>query len=336
MKATDGLGGRSGPVVAVTRARSRAGGAGGAFPLSLQQDSAIVSLAAKVTAFLHYCRVEKGLSANTIASYGLDLKRFVTFFQNSKDCVPDAEPLRAYHNALAAEVHLKGRTLARHIVTLRQFYGFLGLEAPQFLAVRDALVLPTQWSTLPKIKNRDEVDRLLAIPAADEPIGLRDRAMMELVYASGLRATELVSVRLTDLELNLGVIRVTGKGNKQRLVPMGSSAQQGISKYLEQGRPAILKGRATPYLFVTSRGGRMTRQSFWKIIKKHGKAAGLFHHLSPHVLRHSFATHLVEGGADLRSVQVMLGHADISTTEVYTHVARSRLRSTVDKHHPRA
>jgi integrase/recombinase XerD len=160
--------------------------------------------------------------------------------------------------------------------------------------------------------------------------------MLELVYASGLRVSELISVRLTDVELNEGVIRVTGKGNKQRLVPMGSSAQSVISTYLASGRGAILKGRATPYLFVTNRGGRMTRQAFWQIVKKHGKVAGLFHGLSPHVLRHSFATHLVEGGADLRSVQVMLGHADISTTEVYTHVARGRLRSTLDKHHPRA
>ena len=290
-------------------------------------------MTAKVSAFLHFCRVEKGLAPNSIASYGLDLKKLLAFLGPN---APDADRLRNYVSFLTSDCGLKGRSLARHIVTLRQFCTFLGQEAPDMLAIRDGLALPRQGSALPKYKNRQEVDTLLATPPADQPTGIRDRAMLELVYASGLRVSELVSVRLSDLELGLGIIRVTGKGNKQRLVPMGSSAQRAISTYLEQGRSAILKGRATPYLFVTSRGGRMTRQSFWQIVKKHGKAAGLFHSLSPHVLRHSFATHLVEGGADLRSVQVMLGHADISTTEVYTHVARSRLRSTLDKHHPRA
>jgi len=333
MKATEGLGRRSGPVVAGGRKGPRPADSGGAFPYSYQQHSVSGPLDAKITAFLHFCRVEKGLAANSIASYGLDLKKLSAYLGPN---APDADRLRAYVSHLTVEAGLKGRSLARHVVTLRQFCTFLGQEAPEMLALRDSLASPRNGSALPKYKNRQEVDKLLVAPPADEPIGLRDRAMLELVYASGLRVSELVSVRISDLELNLGVIRVTGKGSKQRLVPMGSSAQNVISKYLEAGRAAILKGRATPYLFVTARGGRMTRQSFWQIVKKHGKVAGLFHSLSPHVLRHSFATHLVEGGADLRSVQAMLGHVDISTTEVYTHVARSRLRSTLDKHHPRA
>jgi integrase/recombinase XerD len=184
--------------------------------------------------------------------------------------------------------------------------------------------------------NAADLERLLEAPPAGKPNGLRDRAMLQLVYASGLRVSELCGVELNDLNLSLGYLRVTGKGNKQRLVPMGQAAMGSIEAYLTGGRPAILQGRASRYLFVTSRGTKMTRQAFWKLLAAHGKASGLFHNLSPHVLRHTFATHLLEGGADLRSVQTMLGHADIGTTQIYTHVARGRLRAVVDKHHPRA
>ncbi|MEO8028639.1 MAG: site-specific tyrosine recombinase [Bryobacteraceae bacterium] len=333
MKATEGLAGRTAPVVAVTKGSPRSADAGGSVSLNKQQDTGSGVLGAQVSAFLHYCRIEKGLAANSIAAYAQDLKRFTAFFGAE---APDLSGLRGYLDSLAGSGDLNGRSLARHVVTLRQFYGFLGQDAAEFLQFREALALPKQWSTLPKYKNREEVERLLTAPSADKPAGLRDRAMLELVYASGLRVSELISVRLSDIEINLGIVKVTGKGNKQRLVPVGGSARKVLSDYLEGGRAQILKGKATPYLFVTNRGGRMTRQAFWQLIKKHGKSAGLFQNLSPHVLRHSFATHLVEGGADLRSVQVMLGHADISTTEVYTHVARGRLRSTVDKHHPRA
>jgi integrase/recombinase XerD len=160
--------------------------------------------------------------------------------------------------------------------------------------------------------------------------------MLEFLYATGLRVSELCGVRISELEMNLGIVRVVGKGNKHRIVPVGKSALSAVERYLGNGRPALLKGRASPYLFVTNRGGAMTRQGFWMLLGGYGKKAGIFHNLTPHVLRHTFATHLLEGGADLRSLQSMLGHADISTTQIYTHVVRSRLRKTVDEHHPRA
>jgi integrase/recombinase XerD len=177
---------------------------------------------------------------------------------------------------------------------------------------------------------------LIALPDVSRPTGLRDRAMLELLYASGLRVSELCRLGVSDLNLEMGVLRTTGKGNKQRLVPVGKEAIQSVREYLKGGRTALLKGRASRYLFLTARGTSMTRQAFWKLLTGYGKRAGMFHGITPHVLRHSFATHLLEGGADLRSVQAMLGHSDISTTQIYTHVVRSRLRQTVEKHHPRA
>jgi integrase/recombinase XerD len=165
---------------------------------------------------------------------------------------------------------------------------------------------------------------------------MRDRAMLEVLYATGIRVSELINLRLSNLDARLGVLRVTGKGNKQRIIPVHAAALGSISDYAERARSILLKGKTSPYLFVTARGGAMTRQAFWASIKVNGKKAGIFHDLSPHVLRHTFATHLLEGGADLRSVQTMLGHTDLSTTEIYTHVVRSRLRDTLDRHHPRA
>jgi integrase/recombinase XerD len=173
-------------------------------------------------------------------------------------------------------------------------------------------------------------------PAKLTPANLRDRAMMELLYATGLRVSELCKVELAGVDRSRGVLKVTGKGNKERMVPFGDSAGEAIDRYLAEARPVLLKSRGSKYLFVTARGREMVRQTFWLLLRKHGRSAGIFRRLTPHVVRHSFATHLVEGGADLRSVQVMLGHADISTTQMYTHVAQRRLRDTIDKHHPRS
>src|SRR5205085_1427900 len=177
---------------------------------------------------------------------------------------------------------------------------------------------------------------LLRAPDTSRHTGIRDRAMLELLYATGLRVSELCKVAVSDLNLEMGVLKTTGKGNKQRIVPVGRPALAAVRLYLETARGRILKGHGSRYLFVTARGGSMTRQGFWKLLAGYGRRVGIFHNLTPHVLRHSFATHLLEGGADLRSVQTMLGHADISTTQIYTHVMRSRLRKTLDEHHPRA
>jgi integrase/recombinase XerD len=294
------------------------------------------SLALQVRTFLDFCLMEKGLAANSVTSYARDLDRFLAYSGGEQAAVPEtAEHVQGYVDTLYRE-GLSGRSVARHLTTLRNFYRHLQRERILEKNPTELLASPRIGQALPHYLNGADLERLLAAPDAATPLGLRDRAMLQLVYASGLRVSELIGVELNDLNLGLGFIRVTGKGNKQRLVPMGQSAIGAIEDYLTGGRPAILKGRASRYLFVTGRGTKMTRQAFWKLLAQHGKACGLFHNLSPHVLRHTFATHLLEGGADLRSVQTMLGHADIGTTQIYTHVARGRLRAVVDKHHPRA
>jgi integrase/recombinase XerD len=291
-------------------------------------------LSGHAQSFLDFCRVEKGLSANSLSSYLIDLQRF------SNGILP-LQPDRATAGDLGRYVEslygagLSARSIARHMTTLRNFYSFLTREGEIPADPSEFLIPPKQWSNLPKYLNREEIERLLTAPDA-KPTGIRDRAMLELLYATGLRVTELCRLELNNVEKDSGVLRVTGKGNKQRLVPFGESAGEAIAQYLNQGRPGLLKGRASRFLFVTARGGALTRQGFWKLLVGYGKKAGIFRDLTPHVVRHSFATHLVEGGADLRSVQIMLGHADISTTQVYTHVARRRLREIVDQHHPRA
>jgi integrase/recombinase XerD len=231
---------------------------------------------------------------------------------------------------------LSPRSIARHITTIRNYYQFLTTEGTIPRDPAEFLAAPKQWSTIPKYLNKDEVNRLLASPNGSKPADLRDRAMMELLYATGLRVSELCKLELSNFERSMGFLKVTGKGNKQRVVPFGESAGEAIDKYLAEGRGVLLGGRGSKYLFVTARGRAMVRQTFWVLLRKHGRKAGIFRRLTPHVVRHSFATHLVEGGADLRSVQVMLGHADISTTQVYTHVAQRRLRETIDRHHPRS
>jgi integrase/recombinase XerD len=293
------------------------------------------ALSGHAKSFLDFCRVEKGLSANSLSAYLIDLQRFSNGISPQAPQSATAADLARYVESLYG-AGLSARSIARHMTTLRNFYSFLTREGKIQANPSEFLTPPKQWSNLPKYLNREEIDRLLAAPDASKPTGIRDRAMLELLYATGLRVTELCRLELNNVERDSGVLRVTGKGNKQRLVPFGESAGEAIGRYLNEGRPALLKGRASRFLFVTARGGAMTRQGFWKLLGGHGKKAGIFRDLTPHVMRHSFATHLVEGGADLRSVQIMLGHADISTTQVYTHVARRRLREIVDQHHPRA
>jgi integrase/recombinase XerD len=293
------------------------------------------ALCGHAKSFLDFCRVEKGLSANSLSAYLIDLQRFSDGIAPLAPKGATAQDLGRYVESLYG-AGLSARSIARHMTTLRNFYSFLTREGEIHADPSEFLVPPKQWSNLPKYLNRQEIDRLLTTPDASKPTGLRDRAMLELLYAAGLRVTELCQLELSNIERDSGILRVTGKGNKQRLVPFGESAGESVGRYLTEGRPALLKGRASRFLFVTARGGAMTRQGFWKLLGGYGKKTGIFRDLTPHVVRHSFATHLVEGGADLRSVQIMLGHADISTTQVYTHVARRRLREIVDQHHPRA
>ena len=294
----------------------------------------VASLPREMEAFLDYCRIEKGLAQNSLAAYRRDLQKFWAFALSSSTAAPDAEQLGGYIDTLYRS-GLASRSIARHLTTLRNYHGFLLQDGNIGSDPTAFLPSPKQWKNLPKYMNLEEINRLLHAPDPARPTGLRDSAMLELLYATGVRVSELCQVELSDLNVELGVLRVMGKGGKQRMVPVGKSAVSAVSSYLESARPRLLRGRGSRYLFVTARGARLTRQGFWKLLTTHGRKVGIFHRLTPHVVRHSFATHLLEGGADLRSVQTMLGHADISTTQIYTHVLKSRLKKTVDEHHPR-
>lgn len=286
--------------------------------------------------FLAFCRMEKGLSRNSLDAYSHDL----CDFQNYTDPLtggdfPGSAVLKDWINHLYGQ-DLSSRSIARRLSAIRGFFHFVVGEGKVAVDPTEDLCSPKQWSTLPKFLNREQIEKLIAAPDCGKPSGIRDRAMLELLYATGIRVTELTQLRTSNLDTGLGLIRVTGKGNKQRIVPVHATALRAVADYTSLGRLQLLGEKVSPYLFVTARGGPMTRQAFWASVKVNGKKAGIFHNLSPHVLRHTFATHLLDGGADLRSVQTMLGHADLSTTEIYTHVVRSRLRDTLDRHHPRA
>lgn len=310
---------------------------------------------ALIRAYLAYCRIDKGLSPNTIASYSLDLNRFAQFLgeaparsagsaeaqpssgqdiSNHPDAWCNADTVRRYVDHLY-QSGLSSRTIARHLTTLRNFFLH---QVREGRIPRDPTALlpnPRQWQSLPKLLSREDLASLLEAPDTSTHQGVRDRAMIETLYATGLRVSELCGLEILSVDLNLGLLTVTGKGNRQRVTPVGAMALLWIQQYLREARPALLKGRASKFLFVTSRGGPFTRQGFWKLLVTHGKRAGIFAGLTPHVLRHSCATHLLEGGADLRSVQSILGHADISTTQIYTHVMNEQLRKTIDQYHPR-
>ncbi|MCS7315045.1 MAG: site-specific tyrosine recombinase XerD [Bryobacterales bacterium] len=288
-----------------------------------------------VQAYLDHCRIEKGLSFNTIEAYRSDLERFASFWKESGRGAPRTRLIADYLDRLRTR-GLDSRSIARQLSVLRGFFRFLLREAAISRDPTEGLRSPHAWHRLPCYLSLDEIERLLEAPDAARPAGLRDRAIIHLLYASGLRVSELCQLQLSDVNHELGVVRVLGKGNKQRLAPVGRAALAALQIYLEQGRPRLLGRRSSPYLFVSSRGTRLSRQAVWKLVARHAFRAGLDRRVWPHAVRHSFATHLLEGGADLRSVQLMLGHADISTTQIYTHVVRTRLRQTLDAHHPRA
>lgn len=286
--------------------------------------------------YLAHLVVERGLSAHTVTSYRADLQRFGRWLEERQGDVLacDRADMRRYLSELRGQ-GLSARSAARALAALRSFFRYLvGVEA-RSEDPSEELESPRLLRSLPRFLSFEQVDALLAAPPTERPLGVRDRAMLETLYATGVRVSELVTLKLANLRLDPGFVRVFGKGAKERVVPLGSSARQWIGRYVEEVRPRQDRRRASE-LFLTARGEAMTRQAFWYTIKKYGRRAGITSALSPHVLRHSFATHLLEHGADLRAVQAMLGHTDISTTEIYTHVTRERLRQLYDRAHPRA
>ena len=295
--------------------------------------SPAVQLPPAAEAFLSFCRIEKGLAPNSLQAYGADLRCFAGFGAGCSETGP--ELIQRYIDHLY-RTGLGARSVARRIVTLRNYYAFLQARGDISEDPMRLVAVPRQWRTLPKFLSLEQVDALLEAPDAGCARGLRDRAMLQFLYATGVRVSELCRIEKAAVNLDMGVVRVYGKGRKERMVPLGKECMQALRTYLEGSRSAILKGAASTYLFVTPRGDCMTRQGFWKLLKQYGKQVGIWHRLSPHVLRHSFATHLLERGADLRSLQTLLGHADIATTEIYTHVLQERLRNVVERHHPRA
>jgi integrase/recombinase XerD len=292
--------------------------------------------------FLSYLRVEKGLAQNTILAYGRDLKRFAIFLRKRhKQRMEDVtrEDIVDFLSGLYKE-KLDSRSVARYLVTLRGLYKFAMMEGTVVTDPTENLESPKVRSSLPTYLRVEEIDKLLEAPDLATPIGLRDRALLEVLYSTGLRVSELLNLRISDIDMRVGCVRCIGKGDKERLVPIGRKAIEAVEQYLAAGRPIFARPSSPPphnhALFLTRIGKRLSRVGIWKILHDYGVRLGLRGRLTPHKLRHSFATHLLERGADLRSVQLMLGHADISTTQIYTHVVEERLKQIYKAHHPRA
>ncbi len=285
--------------------------------------------------FINHLKIEMGLAQNTILAYSKDLINFLDFLQHL-----GISPLKAGQQDLLAfqsemSSRISSRSLARCLVSIRMFYRYLVTEGKMEYNPARLLGNPKMYQHLPDTLSKNEVNRLLLQPDGDNVLGMRDRAFLEVLYATGLRATELTGLKINNINLEAGYVRIIGKGSKERIIPMGAHAISSLKEYLNYGRPSFLKGLNSSYVFLNKQGRPITRQGLWKIIKKYVLKAGITKRVTPHTLRHSFATHLIEGGADLRSVQIMLGHSDISTTQIYTHVARERLKEIHAKYHPR-
>lgn len=293
--------------------------------------------ASHLVAFLEYTRVEKGLASNSMASYGRDLAGFLAFLHGERKS-PEKIDRSGIRDFLAALYRrgLSARSVARHLVSLRNFFRYLVKEGKIRIDPTREVEAPKVGSNLPKYLTPQEVEALLQQPDPSTPGGLRDQAMLELLYATGMRVSELVGLCWEDFEMNLGVVRCRGKGGKERLIPVGKSALRALEAYVQRARGRFVKDPAVPFLFLNRRGGHLSRVGFWNLLARYGRAAGITTPLSPHLVRHSFATHLLERGADLRSIQLMLGHSDISTTQIYTHVLKERLRQVYQAYHPRA
>lgn len=291
-----------------------------------------------IAEFIDYLSSERGLAPNTLESYSRDLVQFSRYLEK--------DPVASYDSASRTTVvsyllylQKQGKatsTIARRLAALKAFYQYLVRESRVVQDPTAHLESPKQQKRLPKVLTVKEVERLLSQPEQKDASGLRDRAMLELLYATGIRVSELVSLNLEDANLNAEYIRCLGKGSKERIVPMGSMAVRSLQRYLERGRARLVRNPEEGSLFVNHHGRRLTRQGFWKIVKKYAREARIKKKITPHTLRHSFATHLLENGADLRSVQEMLGHADISTTQIYTHLTKGKLKEVYAKAHPRA
>ena len=297
-----------------------------------------MEIAATISSFLTHVRVEKGLSSNTVSAYHRDLAKFDEFAKKRKLSLEAVtrDDLVDFLAGLYRQ-KLESKSVARHLVTLRNFFRFAQIQ--ELIPADPSMNLesPKIRRSLPGYLRLEEVERLLAQPDAKTPLGLRDRAMLEVLYSTGLRVSELTGLRVSDMDSNVGCVRCIGKGDKERIVPVGKKALGMVDRYLRDARPKLLgKTAGIPTLFVNRRGKQLSRVVVWKILSAYGRRAGLRTALTPHMLRHSFATHLLERGADLRSVQLMLGHADISTTQIYTHVVEERLKQIYKAHHPRA
>ena len=286
--------------------------------------------------YLDHLRVERRLAANSVESYARDLGRLAAFARR-EGCPIGAlsrQQLEAFVRSLLSE-GLAPRSAARAVASTRGLYRFLVKEGRLQASPAEDLHSGRPWPALPRYLTPEEVDRLIDQPDTSTPLGQRDRTMLEVLYATGLRVSELVALKAADINLSGGYLTTTGKGDKQRLVPLGDRAADAVRRYQQQSRPRLARPGSPPRLFLNGRGGPLSRVGFWKILKRRAREAGLRTDVSPHVLRHSFATHLLERGADLRAIQMMLGHADLSTTQIYTHVLETRMRAIYDQFHPR-
>ena len=288
--------------------------------------------------YLHYLKVERGLSENTINSYGIDLKLFLEYLRENE--IPSFKQVNkeVIVNYMQAEKNNNkaNSSILRSVSSLRKFFQYLAQEK---IIEKDPMLLidtPKKKQHLPQVLTKEEVEKLLHSPNTGQVLGLRDRAMLELMYATGLRISEIINLKLEDLHLTMGTLQTLGKGHKERIVPVGDEAIKWVNRYLEEARPKLLKQKRSNYLFLNFHGNNLTRQGVWKNLKAEVRKAGIQKNITPHTLRHSFATHILENGADLRIVQELLGHADISTTQIYTHLSNKQLADIYNRVHPRA